>query len=200
MSMSADDLSEKIRACRLCTERFAATATRHMPRPVAWFSPGARLLVAGQAPGARVHASGVPFDDASGDRLRDWLGLDRAAFYDRARVAIVPMAFCFPGYDARGADLPPPPICRATWHGKVMAALPGIRLRVLVGGHAQRYHLGTRAAVTQVVANWRDHAPGTFALPHPSWRNTGWLRKNPWFGDEVLPALRARVKEVMLDD
>ena len=158
------------------------------------------MLIAGQAPGARVHASGVPFDDKSGERLRDWLGLDRAAFYDKTRVAIVPMAFCFPGYDARGADLPPPAICRATWHDAVMEELGDVSLRVLVGAHAQRYHLGPQTSVTQTVAEWRARAPGTFALPHPSWRNTGWLRKNPWFEEGVIPALRARVEEVMQDD
>ncbi len=126
-------LIEEIRACRLCAGRFAATATGHAPRPVVWFAPGARLLIAGQAPGARVHASGRPFTDASGERLRGWLGLEEAAFYDRSRVAIVPMAFCFPGHDAKGADLPPPPLCAATWGQRVGAALPGLRLRVLVG-------------------------------------------------------------------
>lgn len=163
---------------------------------MAWFRPSARLLIAGQAPGARVHDSGRPFTDASGDRLRDWLGLEPAAFYDRDRVAVVPMAFCFPGYDARGADLPPPPLCAATWRGQVMAALPHLRLKVLVGGAAIRWHLGRRE-VTQAVRDWRAHFPDTIPLPHPSWRNTGWLKANPWFGAEVLPALRARVAEVM---
>lgn len=193
-------LPDDIRACRLCADRFAATATAHAPRPVPWFQPGARVLIAGQAPGMRVHRSGRPFDDASGQRLRDWLGIDAATFYDRARIAIVPMAFCFPGYDARGADLPPPPICAATWHAGVMAALPGLRLRILVGGPAQRWHLGARTGVTATVAAWRDHAPGSFPLPHPSWRNTGWLNRNPWFAHDLLPALRARVQEVLFDD
>lgn len=157
------------------------------------------MLVAGQAPGARVHASGLPFNDKSGERLRDWMGLDRDAFYDRARVAIVPMAFCFPGYDAKGGDLPPPRICRETWHDAVMDSLAPIRLRVLVGAHAHRYHLGARGSVAQTVADWRAHAPQVFALPHPSWRNTAWLKKNPWFEGEVLPALQARVREVMSD-
>ena len=193
------DLARRISACRLCADRFAATATGHAPRPVVWFRPGARLLIAGQAPGLRVHRSGVPFDDASGARLRDWLGLERATFHDRDRVAIVPMAFCFPGYDARGADLPPPPICAQTWHSQVMAQLPGLRLVVLVGGHAHRWHLGQRRTVTQSVAGWRDHGGRVFPLPHPSWRNTAWLKRNPWFAAELLPALRHRVKEV-LDD
>lgn len=189
-------LSEMIRACRLCAARFAATATAHEPRPVVWFRPGARLLVAGQAPGARVHASGRPFSDPSGDRLRDWMGIGAEAFYDRARVAIIPMAFCFPGYDARGADLPPPPVCAQTWRAPVLKALGPVDLTLLVGGAAQRWHLGTRN-VTQTVAAWRAHAPRVFPLPHPSWRNTGWLKRNPWFEAELIPALRARVQEVL---
>ncbi|MEQ9257830.1 MAG: uracil-DNA glycosylase family protein [Roseovarius sp.] len=190
-------LRREIEACRICEERFARTHTAHAPRPVVWFRPGARMLVAGQAPGMRVHQSGTPFDDPSGDRLRDWLGLDRDAFYDQSRVAVVPMAFCFPGYDAKGADLPPPKVCGQTWHDRVMEALSSVRLRVIVGGYAQKYHLGVKTGVTETVRNWRDHAPGTFVLPHPSWRNTAWLKKNPWFEAELLPVLRDRVKEVM---
>ncbi len=190
-------LSDRIGACRLCADRFAATATAHAPRPVVWFRPSARVLIAGQAPGMRVHRSGRPFTDASGERLRDWLGIDAATFYDLDRVAVVPMAFCFPGYDARGADLPPPAICARTWQDQVMAALDRVRLTVLVGGHAHRWHLGTRAPVTRTVACWRDTAPSLFPLPHPSWRNTAWLKKNPWFAAELLPVLRARVQEVL---
>lgn len=162
-----------------------------------WFAPSARLLIAGQAPGLRVHRSGRPFDDPSGDRLREWLGISDCEFYDKSRVAIVPMAFCFPGYDARGADLPPPPICRRTWHDNVLQALDRIELTVLVGGYAHRYHLGATTGVTDTVRAWRDHAPGIFALPHPSWRNTGWLRRNRWFEAEVLPALRKQVQMVI---
>ncbi|MCL6283412.1 uracil-DNA glycosylase family protein [Ruegeria sp. 2012CJ41-6] len=200
--MSTSDpthLSAEIRACRLCADRFAATHTAHEPRPVVWFRPGARVLIAGQAPGARVHASGRPFTDPSGDRLRDWLGLDEVQFYDRDRVAIVPMAFCFPGYDARKADLPPPPICGETWHHRVMDALGDVPLTVLVGGHAHKYHLGVRTGVTETVAAWRDRAPSVFTLPHPSWRNTAWLRKNPWFEGDLLPVLRQRVQDVIHD-
>lgn len=193
----AQVLARDIRACRLCAPRFAATASAHAPRPVVWFRPSARILIAGQAPGARVHESGRPFTDPSGDRLRQWLGLDEAQFYDRDRIAIVPMGFCFPGCNARKADLPPPAICGRTWHGRVMAHLGEVRLRILVGGHAHRYHLGTRAGVTETVRAWRDHAPQVFPLPHPSWRNTAWLKKNPWFEAELLPVLRARVKEMM---
>ncbi len=190
-------LQRDISACRLCADRFAATATAHVPRPVVWFKPGARVLVVGQAPGMRVHNSGRPFDDASGDRLRAWLGLARDAFYDRTRVAVVPMGFCFPGYDAKGADLPPPKICADTWQDRVHEILAGIELTLLVGSHAQKWHLGTRKGVTDTVKAWRDHAPRVFPLPHPSWRNTGWLKKNPWFEAELLPVLRTHVAEVM---
>ena len=192
------DLADDIRACRLCAPRFAATATAHAPRPVPWFRPAARLLIAGQAPGAQVHEKQRPFDDRSGDRLRDWLGLDRAVFYDRERVAVVPMAFCFPGYDRRGADLPPPPVCAATWHDRVMHALPEVRLKVVIGAHAFRYHLGTRDSVTEIVRRF-DSFGAAIPLPHPSWRNTGWLKKNPWFETDLLPVLRRRVKEALRD-
>ncbi|MEN8839546.1 MAG: uracil-DNA glycosylase family protein [Octadecabacter sp.] len=192
-------LHKDIRNCQKCAVRFGATKTAHEPRPVVWFAPSARMLIAGQAPGLRVHESGRPFTDPSGDRLREWLGLDGAAFYDQSRVAIVPMAFCFPGYDAKGSDLPPPPICGQTWHRRVMEQLSHVRLRVLVGASAHRYHLGVKTGVSVTVAGWRDHAPDTFVLPHPSWHNTGWLKKNPWFEGEVVPALRARVKEVLND-
>ncbi|WBU62938.1 uracil-DNA glycosylase family protein [Paracoccus aerodenitrificans] len=195
---TSDRLIEDISACRICAGRFAATATAHAPRPVVWFTRGASVLIAGQAPGARVHASGRPFDDRSGDRLREWMGVDRAEFYDRRHIAIVPMAFCFPGYDAKGSDLPPPPVCAATWRKRVMAQLQP-RLTLLVGAHAQRWHLDTRGGVTATVAGWRSHAPGLFPLPHPSWRNTGWLRRNPWFEEELLPVLRHRVREVLND-
>ena len=191
-------LTDQISDCRLCAGRFAVTATAHAPRPVVWFRPGARLLIVGQAPGARVHASGKPFDDPSGQRLRDWMGIPPETFYDRDRIAIVPMAFCFPGYDAKGSDLPPPPICAQTWRAQVMAQL-NPRLTLLVGGHAQRWHLGAKGSVAETVAGWRDHAPTVFPLPHPSWRNTGWLKRNGWFADDLLPALRARVQEVLND-
>jgi len=192
-------LPDRIRACRICAPRFAATATAHAPRPVPWFRPGARVLISGQAPGTRVHASGLPFDDRSGDRLRDWLGVDRATFYDRSRLAVVPMAFCFPGYDAKGADLPPPRICAETWHDRVMAALPRVALTVAIGAHAHRFHLGLRTPVTDNVRAWRDHLPDAIPLPHPSWRNTGWLKKNPWFETDLLPVLRARVAAALAE-
>lgn len=190
-------LADDIHACRICAERFARTETAHNPRPIVWFRPSARLLIAGQAPGLRVHKSGKPFDDPSGDRLRDWLGIEAEAFYDQSRVAIVPMAFCFPGYDARGSDLPPPKICGRTWHAKVMQALANIDLTLLVGGYAHKYHLGVKTNVTDTVKNWRAHAPRLFPLPHPSWRNSAWIRKNPWFETDLLPELRKQVQRVM---
>ncbi|MCV3272247.1 uracil-DNA glycosylase family protein [Roseobacter sinensis] len=191
------DIRNDIAACTLCAERFAATETAHAPRPVVWFAPGARILIAGQAPGMRVHQSGRPFTDPSGDRLRDWLGLDEDTFYDRRRVAIVPMAFCFPGYDAKGSDLPPPPICAETWRDAAMRMLEKVDLTLVIGGYAMRYHLGRKRPVTEAVQAWRSHGEELFVLPHPSWRNTGWLKKNPWFEREVLPRLRARVAEVL---
>ncbi|MQQ07941.1 uracil-DNA glycosylase family protein [Epibacterium sp. SM1979] len=197
MQDNADPLVSEIAACRACADRFAATHTGHRPNPVVWFRSSARILIAGQAPGLRVHEIGRPFADASGDRLRAWLGMSPDQFYELSRVAVVPMAFCFPGYNAKGSDLPPPPQCARLWHDKVFETLPNIRLRILVGGYAQKFHLKLRGSVTETVRNWRDIGPDVFPLPHPSWRNTAWLRKNPWFGEEVLPALRARVKEAM---
>ncbi|WP_341223167.1 uracil-DNA glycosylase family protein [Loktanella salsilacus] len=191
------DLKHDIAACRICADRFAATATRHAPRPVVWFNGPPRILIASQAPGARVHAAQTPFWDKSGDRLRDWLGIGHDDFYDRDRVAIVPMAFCFPGYNAAGSDLPPPRVCAATWRQPVMDSLGDIPLTLLIGGYAQGWHLGGKVGVTDRVAAWRDHAPRVFCLPHPSWRNTAWLNRNPWFATDLLPVLRARVQEVL---
>lgn len=190
-------LGEEIAACRLCAPRFAASATAHAPRPVVWFAPEARILVSGQAPGAQVHARGRPFDDASGQRLRQWMGVSAAEFWDRARLAVVPMAFCFPGYDAKGADLPPPAICARTWRARVLAGLPCIRLTLLVGGAAQAWHLGP-GRVSDRVADWRSLAGrGVFPLPHPSWRNSGWLKRNPWFEADLVPDLRVAVRRVL---
>ncbi|MGR3614580.1 MAG: uracil-DNA glycosylase family protein [Paracoccaceae bacterium] len=197
MGETPEKLQAQIRQCQLCAPRFAVTATRHSPRPVVWFRRSARLLIAGQAPGARVHDSGRPFTDPSGDRLRDWLGLTEAEFYDRDRVAIVPMAFCFPGYNAKKSDLPPPPLCAQTWHSQVMASLPHVQMRILIGDHAQRWHLNHKGPVTDLVRNWRDHAPQVFPLPHPSWRNTAWLKKNPWFENELVPVLRKHVRAAL---
>jgi uracil-DNA glycosylase len=195
-TFQAKTLAKDIQTCRLCQDRFAATHTGHAPRPVVWFQPSARILICGQAPGARVHESGVPFTDPSGDRLRDWMGVTEAEFYDQSRVGILPMAFCFPGYNAKGSDLPPPPICARTWRQKAMDALPHVDLLILVGGYAQKWHLKS-GSVTDTVRDWGSYAPKVFPLPHPSWRNTAWLKKNPWFEADLLPVLRARVKEVL---
>ncbi len=196
--MSIDRLKSDLAACRLCAERFRATATAHQPRPVVWFNENARILVAGQAPGIKVHEAGKPFFDRSGDRLRDWMGVSEDTFYDRNRVAIVPMAFCFPGYDAKGSDLPPPRICAQTWRRPIMEGLSGIRLTLLIGGYAQSWHLdGARKGVTETVAAWRDFLPGALPLPHPSWRNTAWLKRHPWFETELLPVRRTRVQEAL---
>ena len=190
------EVHSNIASCRICADRFAKTHTAHQPRPVVWFEPGARILVAGQAPGARVHESGKPFTDPSGDRLREWMGIDEQVFYDRSKLAILPMAFCFPGYNHKGADLPPPAICAKTWREAAMEQLSSVRLTLLVGGYAQKWHLGA-SKVTETVTGWRDHAPTVFPLPHPSWRNTAWLKKHPWFEAELLPALRQAVKEAL---
>ncbi|WP_179380510.1 uracil-DNA glycosylase family protein [Jannaschia marina] len=189
-------LPEEIAACRLCADRFAATATAHAPRPVVWFGPGARILVAGQAPGMRVHISGRPFDDPSGVRLRDWMGVDEATFWDKTHIAIAPMAFCFPGYDAKGSDLAPPPICARTWRAQALDHIGPVDVTLLVGGHAQTWALGP-GRVTDRVRNWREHAPRVFCLPHPSWRNTAWLKRNPWFAEETLPTLRTAIREAL---
>lgn len=195
-------LFEAVGACRLCAERFAATKTAHPPRPVLQPGPRARLCIASQAPGLRAHDAGRPFEDASGDRLRAWLGLERATFYDPERVAILPMGFCFPGYSAKGADLPPPKICAETWRADVMAAHPRLELILSIGRYSQDWHLpGSRGAPLSARASaWRAQLEATVAgaarivaMPHPSWRNNAWLKKNPWFEAEALPAIRAAV-------
>lgn len=195
--MGDADLQDNIRACRICADRFAATATRHGPNPVVWFRRGTPIMIAGQAPGLQVHKHGKPFVDRSGDRLRAWMGLDRETFYDRNLVSVLPAAFCFPGYDASGADLPPPSVCAATWFASAVEEMSGIRLRVLVGGYAHRLHMGKQGGVTETVRAWRSHAPHTFVLPHPSWRNNAWLRRNPWFEAELVPELRKAVRATL---
>ena len=192
-------LAREISHCTLCAQRFAATHTAHAPRPVVWFDNAARILVAGQAPGLKVHQSGRPFTDPSGDRLRAWMGIGTDTFYDRSKIAIVPMAFCFPGYSAKGSDLPPPTICARTWRRQVMSELKNIKLTIVIGGYAMRYHLGRKVPVSQAVADYKTWGDDIFALPHPSWRNTGWLKKNPWFTDTVVPRLQGRIQEVLND-
>ncbi|QLC26213.1 uracil-DNA glycosylase family protein [Parasphingopyxis algicola] len=186
--MTLDTLLPSIRDCRLC----AGTIPEPI-RPVLQAHRSARILIAGQAPGRKVQASGVPFDDASGERLRDWMGVDRETFYDPARIAILPMAFCYPGKGKSG-DLPPPPVCAETWRETLLAKLPNLRLTLVIGQYAMGWHLDTpRRTLTETVRNWRDFDAATLPLPHPSPRNNIWLAKNPWFGEDLLPHLRSRV-------
>jgi uracil-DNA glycosylase len=191
--LSTRRLLEAVRACSLCTDHLPLG-----PRPVLQFSSAATLLVAGQAPGSRVHASGVPFQDASGDRLREWLGLDADTFYDARRVAILPMGFCYPG-TGRSGDFPPRPECAAAWRAQLMARLTNVKLVLVIGQYAQDWHLAGRQkpSVTETVLAWRDYWPAALPLPHPSPRNNAWLKRNPWFSEQVLPRLRRRVRELL---
>ena len=186
-----DALLDEVRQCRVCAADLPLG-----PRPVLRASPSARLLIIGQAPGTKVHESGVPWHDPSGDRLRDWMAMDRDVFYDEARVAIIPMGFCYPGRDKNGGDKPPRPECAPLWHARLLATLPALELTLLVGAYAQRHYLRQRAGrtVTATVAAWRDCLPRYFPLPHPSWRTRAWARRNPWFEMEVVPELRRRVE------
>lgn len=191
----ADDLQKllvEIRACRICENYLE-------PRPVLHMTKRAKLLIASQAPGIRVHETGRSFNDASGDRLREWMGVDRAAFYDGSKIALAAMAFCFPGYDANGGDRPPRRECAAHWREALLAARPAFDTTLLVGSYAQVWHLGDRVRenMTETVQAWRSFAPRYIPLPHPSWRNNGWLKKNPWFEAELLPYLRRRVRRVL---
>jgi len=198
MPRALGPLLKDIRACRLCMEAPDKTPLPHEPRPVLQASKQARLAIFGQAPGNLVHQTGVPFNDPSGDRLREWMGLASEEFYDPKKLAIIPMGFCFPGYDAKGGDLPPRKECARAWRDELMAALPNIETAILVGGYAQKWHLkdGNRKTLTETVKAWREFAPQYFPTPHPSWRNNVWLKKNPWFEADVLPALRRRVKRL----
>ncbi|MRI53575.1 uracil-DNA glycosylase family protein [Methylobacterium sp. DB1607] len=199
-----DATAARLRACRLCRDAplFGAPLP-HEPRPVVQGSATARLLIASQAPGNRAHRSGIPFSDPSGRRLRTWFGLDEAEFYDPARVAILPMGACFPGLDAKGGDQPPRRECAPTWRAALLAGLPRLDLILVIGQYAQAWHLGPRpGGLTETVAGWRailaaSERPRVLPLPHPSWRNNGWLRTNPWFEAELLPVLRAEVARAM---
>lgn len=196
---SIANLEREIEACRICVERPDGRPLAHDPRPVVRLSSTARICVAGQAPGNRVHASGVPFSDPSGERLRDWMGISPDIFYDTERIAIVPMGFCFPGLDQNGGDLPPRRECSREWHERIFGQMHQLELILLIGGYAQRWHLGTKArgGVTETVRHWRDYLPRYLPLPHPSWRNSGWLRRNIWFEDEILPHLRTEVHRLI---
>jgi uracil-DNA glycosylase len=194
VSAGLDRLLKDIRACQICAQHLP-----HEPRPVLRARASARIVIAGQAPGTRVHASGMPFTDPSGDRLRDWMGVDKETFYDDTKIAIVPMGFCFPGLDAKGSDLPPRKECAPAWREQVFAHLKQIKLTLLVGSYAQAWHLKGRAqeTLTETVESWRDYGPNLIPLPHPSWRNNAWLKKNPWFEAELLPHLRRRIARIL---
>ncbi len=187
-------LLAEVRACRLCAAELPLG-----PRPVLRAHAEARLMIVGQAPGTKVHASGIPWNDNSGLRLRDWLQTDPETFYDESRIAIVPMGFCYPGREDRGGDKPPRPECAPAWHPRLQAALPKVELTLLVGLYAQARYLGKarKANLTETVRAWRDYLPDHLPLPHPSWRNTAWLKRNPWFEAELLPDLRNRVRRLI---
>lgn len=193
-----DPAGEKIireaRACRIC-----AAAIGFEPRPVFRISPVAKVLIIGQAPGNRVHQTGVPWNDPSGDRLRDWLQIGREQFYEDARIGILPMGFCFPGNDAKGGDLPPRPECAPLWHEALRALMPDVELTLLIGQYAQKRYLGKarQKTLTATVQHWQDYRPGFLPLPHPSWRNTGWLKKNPWFETDLLSVLRSETARLL---
>lgn len=199
-----DTLEAEIRACRICRDTPRGRPLPHEPRPVVHLSASARILVAGQAPGVRVHASGLPFTDPSGDRLRAWMGVDATTFYDRSRIAVAAMGFCFPGPDGKGGDLPARRECAPAWRERAMTAMPAVDLVLAVGRPAQLWHLGADAGpdLTATVAGWRDvlarpGRPVVFPLPHPSWRNSGWLKRHSWFEAEAIPELRRRVAEAL---
>jgi uracil-DNA glycosylase len=192
--MPLDDVLSDIAACRAC-----AGELPHEPRPVVRVFPETRLLICGQAPGRRVHESGLPFDDRSGDVLRGWMGIDRDTFYGDRRIGVAGMAFCFPGTNPKGGDYPPPPRCATLWRPRLLAALPKVELTLMVGSYSQRWRLpeARGRSMTETVAVWRAYLPQAIPLPHPSWRNTAWLKRNPWFEDEVTPYLRLRVAEML---
>lgn len=184
-------LLKDVRDCTVCAKHLPLG-----PRPVVRMASSARLMIIGQAPGTKVHETGIPWNDRSGDQLRQWLGLDREVFYDETRIAIMPMGFCYPGRDARGGDSPPRPECAPLWHDRLLAHLPAIELTLLVGQYAQARYLGARrkATLTATVQAWAEYLPdGLLPLPHPSWRNTGWQKRQPWFAADLLPVLRRQV-------
>jgi uracil-DNA glycosylase len=192
MDAEFERLLRRARACRLCEAQLPLG-----PRPVLQMAPQARIMIIGQAPGLRVHETGIPWNDPSGDTLRRWLQLSREQFYDPEVIAIMPMGFCYPGRGKSG-DLPPRPECAPAWHEQLLASLPHIRLTLLIGQYAQRYYLGKQyRTLTETVRHWRDFAPERLPLPHPSPRNRRWLSQNPWFEQEELPVLRARVHQVL---
>ena len=191
--MNSHQLIDQVSKCVICEAHLPLGA-----RPVIQFNPNARILIAGQAPGVKVHETGVPFNDASGNRLREWLGLTRDEFYDANNIAILPMGFCYPGRGKSG-DLPPRKECAPAWRERLLAALPNIELTIVLGKYAQAYHLPEtkKMPLTELVKSWREYWPNYLVLPHPSPRNNIWLKKNPWFEQDVLPELNQRVAAIL---
>lgn len=192
--MSLRRMLRDVRACRICEAELPLG-----PRPVVQLASTARLLIVGQAPGSKVHRSGIPWNDASGDRLRDWLGLARATFFDEAKVAILPMGFCYPGAGKNGGDNPPRPECAPHWHERLLRHLPELQLTLLVGQYAHRYYIGAgrKASMTDTVKAFSQYGPEFFPLPHPSWRAAIWMQKNPWFEEVLIPELRETVRKLI---
>lgn len=218
MATALQTLQHQINDCRICRDQpLGPRPLDHEPRPVCISSPTARIAICGQAPGIRVHNTGIPFNDPSGVRLRQWLDVTPEEFYDAERFAIIPMGFCFPGYDKHGGDLPPRRECRLTWHDRLFDLMPQIELIIAIGSHAQAYHLTRNPSsleylqaqqkplnMTETVKNWRrfiesnqNDGPAVLPLPHPSWRNSGWLKRNPWFESELLPVLRQKIRPLL---
>lgn len=197
MAETLTTLTRDLRACTLCKDEM-----ERVPTPIFAVSKSARILVAGQAPGNLAMETGIPFNDPSGVRLRNWMGVDDDTFYDASQTAIVPMGFCFPGYDKNGGDIPPMKRCAGVWRQRLLDQLPNIKVTLLVGGYAQKWHLGKRMGknLTETVRQWQTYtSEGLFTLPHPSWRNTGWIKKNPWFETDTLPALKSAISQALSD-
>ena len=191
---SLGELLKEVRACDMCAENLPLG-----PRPTLAAKSPAKIMIIGQAPGTKVHETGIPWNDPSGDRLRAWLGITREIFYDDSRIAIMPMGFCYPGRLERGGDKPPRPECAPAWHEKILAGLPNIELTLLVGMYAQKYYLTEQKqrTLTETVHHWQKYGPAIIPTPHPSWRTTAWLKKNPWFEAELLPVLRQKVRSLL---
>ncbi|MDP1840886.1 MAG: uracil-DNA glycosylase family protein [Reyranella sp.] len=192
--MTLKGLLREVRACAICEAELPFG-----PRPVVRLASSARLLIISQAPGKKVHETGIAWNDASGDRLRDWLGVDRSIFYDEARVAILPMGFCYPGVEEAGGDKPPRPECAPRWHARLLRHLPDVRLTLLVGQYAQRHYLRStrKGSMTETVRAFPEYGPQFLPLPHPSWRSVAWMRKHPWFEQTIIPHLRSVVRPLM---
>ncbi len=205
MKNTLKDLIKDIEACRICIEHPIKTIMNHTPRPVVHLSTSARICIAGQAPSTTVHKTGLPFNDASGKRLRQWMGVSREEFYNKDNIAFAPMGFCFPGQDKKGGDLPPRQECAPAWREQIFAAMPKLELIILVGGYAQKWHLKTKSykTLTETVTHWQDYITETPALlptPHPSWRNNGWLKKQDWFEKETVPWMQDEIRRILETD